>query len=50
MLADAYEDGRFEELRDPGLSDDELPASSPWTVEQVMDDDFLTAHATTRRN
>jgi hypothetical protein len=50
MLVDAYEDGRIEALRDPGLSDDELPASSPWTVEQVMDDDFLTGHATTRRD
>ncbi len=50
MLADAYEDGRIEAMRDPGLSDDELPASSPWTVEQVMDDNFLPGHATTRRD
>lgn len=50
MLADAYEDGRIEAWRYPGMSDDELPASSPWTVEQVMDDDFLTGHTTTRRD
>lgn len=41
MLADAYLAGRIEALRDPGLSDDELPASSPWMVEQVMDESFL---------
>jgi hypothetical protein len=42
MLADAYLAGRIEALRDPGLSDDELPASSSWTVEQVMDEGFLS--------
>jgi len=41
MLVDAYHAGRIEALRDPGLSRDEVPTSSPWPLEQVMDDTFL---------
>jgi hypothetical protein len=41
MLPDAYYAGRLAALRDPELSDDELPETSPWTLEQVMDDGFL---------
>jgi hypothetical protein len=41
MLLHAYEDGRIEALREPTLTEDILPAASPWTVEQVMDDTFL---------
>jgi Domain of unknown function DUF29 len=41
MLVDAYHAGRIEALRDPGLSRDEVPTSSPWPLEQLMDDTFL---------
>jgi len=41
MLIDAYEDGRLEALRERRLKEDILPKTSPWTVEQVMDDTFL---------
>jgi hypothetical protein len=41
MLADAYEDGRIEALREPGLTEDMLPKTSPWTLEEVMDDGFM---------
>jgi hypothetical protein len=45
MLADAYEDGRLEALRERSLKEDVLPKLSPWTVEQVMDDSFLPGQA-----
>jgi len=41
MLPDVYYAGRLRALRDPELSEDEIPELSPWTVEQVMDDDFM---------
>jgi hypothetical protein len=41
MLVDAYEDGRIEALREPRLTEEILPKTSPWTVEQVMDDGFM---------
>lgn len=47
MLVDAYEDGRLEALREPELIEDILPETSPWTVEQVMDDAFMPDQATT---
>jgi len=49
MLVEAYDEGRNEALRDPGLSDDDLPASSQWAVEQIMDDNLLPDYATTGR-
>jgi hypothetical protein len=47
MLPDAYYAGRLRALRDPELSEDEIPELSPWTVEQVMDDSFLPCEAAT---
>jgi hypothetical protein len=41
MLPDAYYSGRLEALRNIGLSEDQLPEASPWTVEQLMDESFL---------
>lgn len=41
ILADAYEDGRLEALRDRRLKEEMLPTESPWTVEQVVDESFL---------
>jgi hypothetical protein len=41
MLPDAYYAGRLGALRDPELSEDEIPALSPWPLEQVIDDTFL---------
>jgi len=41
ILPDAYYAGRLGALRDPELSEDEIPALSPWTVEKVLDDTFL---------
>ena len=41
MLLDAYEDGRIEALRDRRLNEQILPKTSPWTVEQIMNDSFL---------
>lgn len=41
MLIDAYEDGRLEALRARGLSEDVLPETCPWAIEQVIDEDFL---------
>jgi len=41
MLPDAYYSGRLEALRNPGSSEGQLPETSPWTVEQVMDEAFL---------
>jgi len=41
MLADAYEDGRLEALRERRLKEDMLPKTSPWTLDQMMDDTFL---------
>jgi Domain of unknown function DUF29 len=41
ILVRAYGDGRIEALREPRLTEDILPQTSPWTVEQVMDDAFL---------
>jgi hypothetical protein len=41
MLADAYEDGRIEALRERRLTEDILPKISPWTLGQIMDDSFL---------
>ncbi len=41
ILADAYEDGRIEALREPRLTEEILPKTYPWTLEQVMDDNFM---------
>ena len=41
MLVDAYEDGRLEALRERRLKEDTLPKTSPWTLEQLMDDSFM---------
>jgi hypothetical protein len=41
ILSDAYYAGRLSALRDPAFSDDELPETCSWTLEQVMDNDFL---------
>ncbi|MBV8453820.1 MAG: DUF29 domain-containing protein [Deltaproteobacteria bacterium] len=41
MLAQAYQIARIEALRKARLSDETVPESSPWTVEQLMDDSFL---------
>jgi hypothetical protein len=50
MLSDAYHAGRIEALREPRLSHDEVPTSSPWTLEQMMDDSFLPGEAATTRD
>ena len=50
MLSDAYYAGRLGALRDPGLSEDELPETSPWTVEQVLDDHFLPDQTSSARD
>jgi hypothetical protein len=41
LLADAYDDGRLEALRDPNLTEEILPKTSPWTVDEVIDDGFM---------
>jgi hypothetical protein len=46
LLAAAYEDGRTRMLARTKLGEDRIPASSPWTVEQVLDDSFLPTPAT----
>src|SRR5437899_4344236 len=38
ILPDAYYIGRLEALRTRNLSEDKIPETCPWTVEQVMDD------------
>jgi Domain of unknown function DUF29 len=43
MLAQAYRTARLEAMRKARLSDETVPESSPWTIEQVMDDSFLPA-------
>jgi hypothetical protein len=48
MLLDAYDDGRIEALRKPRLTDDILPETSPWTLEQMMDDSLPGQSASTR--
>jgi hypothetical protein len=40
-MADAYEEGRLEALRESSLTEDMLPKPSPWTMEQLLDDNFL---------
>jgi Domain of unknown function DUF29 len=41
MLVDAYEDGCIEAMREPRPTEEILPKTSPWTVEEVMDDGFM---------
>ena len=41
LLADAYPADRIEALHQPTFSKDDLPRECPWTVEQVLNDDFL---------
>jgi hypothetical protein len=41
MLAHAYRTARLEALRKAKLSDEVVPESSPWTIEQLIDDGFL---------
>jgi hypothetical protein len=41
MLEFAYQRGRLAALRKARLPDDAMPESCPWSVEQVMDDNFL---------
>jgi hypothetical protein len=41
MLAHAYRTARLEALRKARLSDEAVPESPPWTIEQVMDEGFL---------
>jgi hypothetical protein len=41
ILARAFEDARIEVMRDRRLTEDILPRTLPWTVEQVIDDSFL---------
>jgi Domain of unknown function DUF29 len=50
MLVDAYEDGRIEALRERTLKENILPKTSPWTVEQVMDDSFMPDQTSSRRD
>ncbi|MBV8359085.1 MAG: DUF29 domain-containing protein [Deltaproteobacteria bacterium] len=50
MLVRAYGDGRIEALRERTLKENILPKTSPWTVEQVMDDAFLPDRAATTRD
>ncbi len=50
LLADAYDDARLEALRDPNLTEEILPKTSPWTLEQVIDDGFLSEPATIKRD
>jgi hypothetical protein len=48
MLLDAYYSGRLAALRDPGFSEDELPPSCPWTLDQLMDDSFLPSETSAK--
>jgi Domain of unknown function DUF29 len=41
LLVEAYEHGRLEALRDRRLKEGTLPKAPPWTLEQVMDENFL---------
>jgi hypothetical protein len=41
MLAAAYRSGRLEALRKTRLPDEAIPTSPPWTVEQVLNENFL---------
>ncbi len=41
MLIQAYEIGRIDAQREARVPDSAIPESSPWTVEQVMDDNFV---------
>lgn len=41
ILDQEYQRGRRKALRDSGLSPDRIPVSSPFTVEQVLDPDYL---------
>jgi hypothetical protein len=49
LLVHAYEAGRIEALRERSLKEDILPQISPWTAEQVLDDNFLPDHAARMR-
>jgi hypothetical protein len=41
LFGDAYETGRNAALNTLNLPDSALPETSPWTVEQVLDDGFV---------
>src|SRR4051794_9774182 len=41
VLEQEYQGGRRKALRDSGLSPDRIPISSPFTVEQALDPDYL---------
>jgi hypothetical protein len=49
ILVRAYGDGRIEALREPRLTEDILPETLPWTLEQVMDDSFMPDQTSGRR-
>jgi hypothetical protein len=50
ILVHAYEDGRIEALREPRLTEEILPKTSPWTLEKVMDESFLPEQPTRTRD
>jgi hypothetical protein len=41
LFAIAYEDGRTRMLSRINLPEDTIPPTSPWTLEQVLDDSFI---------
>ncbi|HJU10687.1 MAG TPA: DUF29 domain-containing protein [Candidatus Binataceae bacterium] len=41
LFASAYEDGRTKMLARTKLPDNAIPASCPWTLDQVLDDGFV---------
>jgi hypothetical protein len=50
MLQFAYQPARLATLRKARLSDDAIPESSPWGIDQVLDDNFLTGQAQTMQD
>jgi len=41
VLARAYVVGRYEAIRETGLPETDFPETCPWSIEQVLDPDFL---------
>ena len=43
-LSDAYGDARGEAYAETGLSEEVFPATCPWTLDELMSEDFLPEH------
>lgn len=50
ILADAYETGRTATLVALNLPDSAVSETPPWTVEQLLDDDFLPDRTNSRHS